>query len=420
MYVSKLNHKNPKYVLPPLPRRKPKTSRKGIRYLRTVSDCQDFPEVYSMKDFRSIPHSSSAAITKRSSHPSYAGPSRKRSRSPTTPVPIPSPILGALRLSLRDDVVVRGSDEPHLEHDIDSEIQAEIDECIAYADALKASGIDPRVAVEAVDQEDIKTCTRGPVEVRVERVTHPTVPDDNLTAQEEGAVKAPYETLGKPGTKAFQDLDSEIQVHETMPNTQYGATKTHETVNELIDRRVAEALEAHDAARNLEPLVESRGEQGDKNGDDNEGGNGGVNGNRGNGNGGGNGNGNDNGNGYNFGGLMPVARECLYQGFLKCQPLDFNGTEGVVGLTRWVKKMETVFHISNCPQKYQVKYATCTLLNRDLTWWNSHKRAIGFEAAYAMKWTELMKLMTEVYCLRNEIQKMETELWNLIVVDPKP
>ncbi|GJX68240.1 putative reverse transcriptase domain-containing protein [Tanacetum coccineum] len=30
-----------------------------------------------------------------------------------------------------------------------------------------------------------------------------------------------------------------------------------------------------------------------------------------------------------------------------------------------------------------------------------------------MSWRELMKLMTEVYCPRNEIQKMETELWNL-------
>ncbi|GKD97600.1 hypothetical protein Tco_1381497 [Tanacetum coccineum] len=45
--------------------------------------------------------------------------------------------------------------------------------------------------------------------------------------------------------------------------------------------------------------------------------------------------------------------------------------------------METVFHISNCPEKSQVKYATCTLLNSALTW--------------------------------NEIQKIETELWNLIV-----
>ncbi|GJW09098.1 hypothetical protein Tco_1571521 [Tanacetum coccineum] len=36
-------------------------------------------------------------------------------------------------------------------------------------------------------------------------------------------------------------------------------------------------------------------------------------------------------------------------------------------------------------EKYQVKYATCTLVNRALTWWNSHKRTIGAEAAFAME-----------------------------------
>ncbi|GJW51003.1 putative reverse transcriptase domain-containing protein [Tanacetum coccineum] len=112
----------------------------------------------------------------------------------------------------------------------------------------------------------------------------------------------------------------------------------------------------------------------------------------------------------NYGGFMPVARECTFQDFLKCKPHNFSGTEGVVGLTRWFEKMETVFNISNCPPKYQVKYATCTLQDSALTWWNSHKRTIGVEAAYAMNWVELMKLMTEVYCPRNEIQKMETEL----------
>ncbi|GJT43967.1 reverse transcriptase domain-containing protein [Tanacetum coccineum] len=77
--------------------------------------------------------------------------------------------------------------------------------------------------------------------------------------------------------------------------------------------------------------------------------------------------------------------------------------------------METVFHISNCPERYLVKYATCTLLDSALTWWNSHKRIIGTDVAYALSWRELLKLMTEVYCPRNEIQKMETELWNLSV-----
>ncbi|GJZ58638.1 putative reverse transcriptase domain-containing protein [Tanacetum coccineum] len=95
--------------------------------------------------------------------------------------------------------------------------------------------------------------------------------------------------------------------------------------------------------------------------------------------------------------------------------INFKGTEGVVGLIRWFEKMETVFHISNFPDKSQVKYTTCTPLDSALTWWNSHKRTIRTEAAFAMSWRELMKLMTEVYCPRNEIQKMETELWNLTV-----
>ncbi|GJX47175.1 putative reverse transcriptase domain-containing protein [Tanacetum coccineum] len=138
----------------------------------------------------------------------------------------------------------------------------------------------------------------------------------------------------------------------------------------------------------------------------------------GNGGNGENGNGNRNGNhGMNYGGFMPVARECTFQDFLKCKPHNFSGTEGVVGLTRWFEKMETVFNISNCPPKYQVKYATCTLQDSALTWWNSHKRTVGVEAAYAMNWVELMKLMTEVYCPRNEIQKMETEL-NVIAANP--
>ncbi|GJT63239.1 putative reverse transcriptase domain-containing protein [Tanacetum coccineum] len=55
-----------------------------------------------------------------------------------------------------------------------------------------------------------------------------------------------------------------------------------------------------------------------------------------------------------------------------------------------------------------------------LTWWNAYKRTIGADAAFAMSWKELMKLMTEVYCLRNEIQKMETELWNLTVKNRYP
>ncbi|GJX44847.1 hypothetical protein Tco_0261523 [Tanacetum coccineum] len=51
---------------------------------------------------------------------------------------------------------------------------------------------------------------------------------------------------------------------------------------------------------------------------------------------------------------VQVARECTYPDFLKCQPLNFKGTEGVVGLTRWFEKMESVFSISNCTIASQV------------------------------------------------------------------
>ncbi|GJW03175.1 hypothetical protein Tco_1562031 [Tanacetum coccineum] len=79
-----------------------------------------------------------------------------------------------------------------------------------------------------------------------------------------------------------------------------------------------------------------------------------------------------------------TTRECTYIDFLKCQPLNFKGTEGVVGLTQWFEKMESVFHISNCTVVCQLKYATCTLLGSTLTWWNSHIKIVGHDAAYEM------------------------------------
>ncbi|GKA76216.1 putative reverse transcriptase domain-containing protein [Tanacetum coccineum] len=124
-------------------------------------------------------------------------------------------------------------------------------------------------------------------------------------------------------------------------------------------------------------------------------------------------------NGYNSNGSGPrpaqTARECSYSEFLKCKPLDFKGTEGVVGLTRWFEKMESVFSISNCTASCQVKFATCTLQDDALTWWNSHVKTTTPEAAHAMPWAALKKMMTDKYCPRGEIKKIETEMWNLKV-----
>ncbi|GJR83331.1 putative reverse transcriptase domain-containing protein [Tanacetum coccineum] len=93
---------------------------------------------------------------------------------------------------------------------------------------------------------------------------------------------------------------------------------------------------------------------------------------------------------------VQTARPCFYADFMKCQPLNFKGTEGVVGLTRWIENMEPVFNISGCTIENQVKFATCTLLGAALTWWNGQIRTLGPDA-YSMTWEVLKKKMKGQY-----------------------
>nr|GEY61795.1 hypothetical protein [Tanacetum cinerariifolium] len=103
--------------------------------------------------------------------------------------------------------------------------------------------------------------------------------------------------------------------------------------------------------------------------------------------------------------LAQAIRECIYPYFLKCQP-----TEGVVRLTQWFEKMESVFNINNCTTACQVKYAACTLQGVTLTWWNSHVKIVTLEVAQALPWKTLKKMMTDKYCPRGEIKKLETKM----------
>nr|GEW46579.1 reverse transcriptase domain-containing protein [Tanacetum cinerariifolium] len=79
---------------------------------------------------------------------------------------------------------------------------------------------------------------------------------------------------------------------------------------------------------------------------------------------------------------VQTARPCFYADFMKCQPLNFKGTEGVVGLTWWIENMESVFQISGC-----------AIENQEV----------------------LKKKMTDKYYLQGEIKKLEIELWNIKV-----
>ncbi|GKD37787.1 hypothetical protein Tco_1257994, partial [Tanacetum coccineum] len=100
------------------------------------------------------------------------------------------------------------------------------------------------------------------------------------------------------------------------------SSMTPEAIEELVNRRVEEALAAHEVTRAANALETENQSQ---NGIDGDNGNGGNRNGR-------NGNGRNKNPDENVRGDRPVARECTYQDFMKCQPLNFKGTKGVVGL----------------------------------------------------------------------------------------
>nr|GEW46075.1 putative reverse transcriptase domain, ribonuclease H-like domain, aspartic peptidase domain protein [Tanacetum cinerariifolium] len=100
------------------------------------------------------------------------------------------------------------------------------------------------------------------------------------------------------------------------------------------------------------------------------------------------------------------TRECTYKDYLNCGPLKFNGTKGVIGLTRWFERTKSVFSISNCIAETQVKFASCTLNGSALTWWNSNMRAVSQEnlkvkgtdiTSYTLRFQELTLLCGKMF-----------------------
>ncbi|GKE57951.1 reverse transcriptase domain-containing protein, partial [Tanacetum coccineum] len=73
------------------------------------------------------------------------------------------------------------------------------------------------------------------------------------------------------------------------------------------------------------------------------------------------------------------------------------------------------FSRSNCTEDCKVKFATGTLIEEALSWWNSFAQPIGIEEAYKITWVEFKKLLINKYCPQTKIQKMEDEFYHLTV-----
>ncbi|GKA32234.1 reverse transcriptase domain-containing protein [Tanacetum coccineum] len=107
-----------------------------------------------------------------------------------------------------------------------------------------------------------------------------------------------------------------------------------------------------------------------------------------------------------------VIRQLLGE---SCQPSYFNGTEGAVGLICWFERTESIFSRSKCVEEDRVTFATGTLIDDALSWWNAYAQPTGIEQANMITWTELKRILTNKYCPRTEVKKMEDEFYNLVV-----
>ncbi|GJW69482.1 reverse transcriptase domain-containing protein [Tanacetum coccineum] len=79
------------------------------------------------------------------------------------------------------------------------------------------------------------------------------------------------------------------------------------------------------------------------------------------------------------------------------------------------ERTESVFSRSRCAEENKVTFAIGTLTEDALSWWNAYAQPMGVEQANQITWTELKRLLTNKYCARTEIRKMEEELYNLTV-----
>nr|GEV87426.1 hypothetical protein [Tanacetum cinerariifolium] len=341
-----------------------------------------------------------------SSSESSAGPSRKRCRSPAATVISSIHATRALIPSradllpphkrFRDSISLEDNVKEDIDTNVLKDIEADATAVEVAVDRKVKAGIDVGIGMEVdvrVDVEDeveneAASSDRSTMEVGVDVVVGIDIPDGMLmpdAAECLEQVEKGYRELearsliaGRERASLLDHVASLVKSNARLRGTmmmERNMTITHsgmtpEAIKELVNRRVEEALAAYEVTHVTNAL---EAESQSQNGSDDDNGNGGD------GNGGNRNGGNRNPNENNRD-ARHVVRECTYKDFRKCQPLNFKGTEGVFGLTRWFEKMETVFHISNCLEKYQVK---------------AHE-ANGYRP-------------------RNEIQKIESELWNLAV-----
>ncbi|GKA59718.1 putative reverse transcriptase domain-containing protein [Tanacetum coccineum] len=87
---------------------------------------------------------------------------------------------------------------------------------------------------------------------------------------------------------------------------------------------------------------------------------------------------------------------------------EYDGKGGVVVLTRWIEKMESVHDMSGCSIDQKVKYTTGSFVGKALTWWNSQIRTLSREVLVSMSWNDFKFMLIQEFCPSHEMQKLKS------------
>nr|GEW46801.1 reverse transcriptase domain-containing protein [Tanacetum cinerariifolium] len=78
--------------------------------------------------------------------------------------------------------------------------------------------------------------------------------------------------------------------------------------------------------------------------------------------------------------------------------------------------MESVQDVCGCSIGQKVKYTTGSFVGKALTWRNSHIRTLSQQVAVSISWNDFKFMIIEEFYPSHEIRKLETELWNHVMV----
>nr|GEZ27683.1 reverse transcriptase domain-containing protein [Tanacetum cinerariifolium] len=141
-----------------------------------------------------------------------AEPSLKRYRSPTTSIPLASPVHKPLSLVHADLLLprkrIRDSNSV-TDFKVSSE-EANIDACIAFADDITSRGTDVRVEMGTAAEEEAESSARGMIEIGVDRVTHHIILDDIV----EPVRKDFYELVSTDGSLKVMQRGLDVVMQE--------------------------------------------------------------------------------------------------------------------------------------------------------------------------------------------------------------